>query len=60
MQEVEEACARLRTTVQRQKDLLSTFVTLSGLIGFKMADMANVALKQGYYFEASEDDGWID
>ena len=25
-----------------------------------MADMANVALKHGYYFEASENDDWID
>ena len=60
MQEMEAACARLRKTVQRQKSLLASFVTLSGLISFQMADMANVALKHGYYFEASEDDDWID
>ena len=40
--------------------MLDSFVTLSGLISFKMADLANVAIKQGYYSEAVGDDQWID
>ena len=60
MQEYEKTCIRLRNTIRAQKGLLDSFVTLSGLISFKMADLANVAIKQGYYSEAVGDDQWID
>ena len=60
LQEYEQTCLRLRKTIRGQKNLLDSFVNLSGLISFKMADLANVAIKLGYYSEAVGDEHWID
>ena len=32
------------------KDLLTSSTQLAGIVCFKMADLANIALKNGYYY----------
>ena len=65
---MDEACKRMRTTIRLQKGVLSSFNAISGLMCYKMADLANLALKNGYYFQStnredeltSPKDDWIE
>ena len=41
MSTMDESCKRMQGTIRLQKSLLNSFSTLSGLMCYKMADLAN-------------------
>ena len=53
---MDAAFKRLCLTIKEQKSILKTFTSLSSLISFKMADLANLALKHGYYFKSDKEE----
>ena len=56
----EKRLSELEATVAQYKDLLTTSSKLSGMVCFKMADLANIALKNGYYYGTDREESGLE